>query len=124
MNIEDFRSYCLSLKGSKEEMPFVNAKSEYDKDLLVFSVLDKWFCLANITVFDCCILKCNPEYSIELQEQYIGIKPGYHMNKKHWINVYLNSDISDDMIKTLINNSYNEVINTFTKKQQEEWKLI
>ena len=41
MNIEDFRTYCLSLKGVTEKMPFGKAASEYDRNLLVFSVLDK-----------------------------------------------------------------------------------
>ena len=61
MNIEDFRAYCLSLKGVTEKMPFGKAASEYDRNLLVFSVLDKWFCFVNVDVFDFCDLKCDPE---------------------------------------------------------------
>lgn len=44
MNIEDFREYCLSFKGTNEKMPFEKASSAYDRNLLVFSVFDKWFC--------------------------------------------------------------------------------
>ncbi|CAF4657906.1 unnamed protein product, partial [Rotaria sp. Silwood1] len=29
-------------------------------------------------------LKCDPEYALELREQYEEVQPGYHMNKKHW----------------------------------------
>lgn len=61
MNIEDFRAYCLSLKGVTEKMPFGKATSAYDRNLLVFSVLDKWFCFVNVDVFDFCNLKCAPE---------------------------------------------------------------
>ncbi len=41
MNIEDFRTYCLSFKGVSEKMPFGKASTEYDRNLLVFSVCDK-----------------------------------------------------------------------------------
>ena len=34
MNIEDFRSYCLSLKGATEKMPFVKAASDYGRSLI------------------------------------------------------------------------------------------
>lgn len=54
MNIEDFRTYCLSFKGVSEKMPFGKASTEYDRNLLVFSVCDKWFCFVNVDVFDFC----------------------------------------------------------------------
>lgn len=82
MNIEDFRTYCLSFKGVSEKMPFGKASTEYDRNLLVFSVCDKWFCFVNVDVFDFCNVKCRPEQSEELQERYEGMRPGYHMNKR------------------------------------------
>ena len=48
MNVEEFREYCLSFKGVHDRMPFKKATSEYDRDLLVFYVMDKWFCFVNI----------------------------------------------------------------------------
>ena len=54
MNIEEFREYCLSFKGVHDRMPFKKATSEYDRDLLVFYVMDKWFCFVNIDAFDFC----------------------------------------------------------------------
>lgn len=41
MNIEDFRTYCLSFKGAYEKMPFEKAASAYDRNLLVFCVAEK-----------------------------------------------------------------------------------
>lgn len=78
MNIEDFRTYCLSFKGVSEKMPFGKASTEYDRNLLVFSVCDKWFCFVNVDVFDFCNVKCRPEQSEELQERYEGMRPGSH----------------------------------------------
>lgn len=120
MNIEDFRNYCLAFKGVTEKMPFGKATSEYDRNLLVFSVLDKWFCFVNIDVFDFCDIKCNPELIENLKERYDGIRPGYHMNKKHWISVYFNRDVPDNMIMELVRQSYDIVVNSLTRKQREE----
>lgn len=119
MNIEDFRTYCLSFKGVEEKMPFEKATSDYDRNLLVFYVLGKWFCFVNIDVFDFCNIKCQPEQTKELQDRYEGIKPGYHMNKKHWISVYFNEDVPDKTIKELVKQSYNIVVASLSKKEKE-----
>ena len=124
MNIEDFRVYCLSFKGVTEKMPFSKAASEYDRNLLVFSVLDKWFCFVNVDVFDFCDLKCDPERIVELQEHYQGIRPGYHMNKKHWISVCFNQDVPDSKIRELVRQSYDIVVASLTKKQREELEKL
>ena len=71
MNIESFRDYCLSFKGVHDKMPFGKATSEYDRNVLVFCVLNKWFCFVNIDVFDFCNLKCPPEQVEELVATYI-----------------------------------------------------
>lgn len=101
MNIEEFREYCLSFKGVHDRMPFKKATSEYDRDLLVFYVMDKWFCFVNIDAFDFCNIKCNAGQIEDLLDKYEGVQPGYHMNKKHWISVYFDKDVPDKMIKDL-----------------------
>lgn len=100
-------------------MPFEKATTEYDRNLLVFYVLDKWFCFVNIDVFDFCNIKCPTEQIEELQERYEGIKPGYHMNKKHWISVYFNTDVPDRTIKELVRQSYDIVVASLSKKEKE-----
>lgn len=122
MNIETFRSYCLSFDGAMEKLPFDGATSEYDKDLLVFYVADKWFCFVNFEKFDFCNFKCNPEESIELQAKYEGIKPGYHMNKKHWVSAYFNNDVPDATIMDLVKKSYELIVKSLPKKVQESLK--
>lgn len=119
MNIEEFRTYCLSFKGVHEKMPFEKATSDYDRNLLVFCVADKWFCFVNIDVFDFCNIKCNPEQSEQLRDRYEGVKPGYHMNKKHWISVYFGKDVPDKLIKELVRQSYDSVVASLSKKEKE-----
>jgi len=110
-NIEDFRDYCLTFKGVTEKFPF-------DKSTLVFCVMNKMFCLVDIDEFQYCNLKCNPDMVEELRAQYNGIKPGYHMNKKHWNSVYFNTDVPVKVFKEQVVNSYNLVVKGLTKKEQ------
>jgi predicted DNA-binding protein (MmcQ/YjbR family) len=77
MDLETFRNHCLSLKLVNEKMPFDKAKGNYAKNLLVFSVFDKWFCFFNVDAFDFCDIKCDPEESEHLRDIYEGIRPGY-----------------------------------------------
>lgn len=110
-NIEDFRNYCLSFKGVTKKFPF-------DETTLVFYVMEKMFCLVDINDFDYCNLKCDPDEAQELRALYEGIKPGYHMNKKHWNSVYFNSDVPFELINNLVLKSYHLVVKKLTKKQQ------
>lgn len=119
MNIEEFREYCLSFKGVSEKMPFPNVPDKYSRDVLCFYVLEKWFCFVNIEVFDFCCIKCIPDESRELRDKYVGITPGWHMNKKYWISIYFNQDVPDEKIKELVSRSYELVVGSLTKKEQQ-----
>lgn len=119
-NIEDFREFCLSFPGTYEKMPFGKAASEYDRNLLVFYVRDKWFCFVNIDVFDFCNIRCPQEQIPELLSLYEGIRPGYHMNKKHWISVYFHADVPDKRIQELVRQSYESVVAKMPRKEREK----
>ena len=41
------------------------------------------------------------------------------MNKKHWISVYFNQDITDQQIKALVKKSYELVVKTLTRNEQQ-----
>lgn len=117
MNIEEFRTYCLSFPGACDKMPFDKAASEYDRELLVFCVRDKWFCFVHIREFDFCCLKCDPDEAIDLRDRYEGIEPGYHMNKRHWINVRFDRDVPDSEIRRLVRRSYELVTGRSDRKR-------
>ena len=117
MNIEEYRDYCIIKSGVTEGFPF-------NKSTLVFKVMGKMFALTDVDVFESINLKCNPERAIELREQYEGINPGYHMNKKHWNTVNVKSDVPTDLLLSLIDDSYKLVINSLTKKLKEELAML
>ena len=111
MNIETLHNYCMGKKAVSACFPF-------DDTTLVFKVTDKMFAIVHLDLADKVILKCQPEYALELREQYRGIEPAFHCNKKHWNQVYLTGDVPDSLIRSLIDHSYNEVIKKFTKKKK------
>tara|TARA_R110002072_G_scaffold226960_1_gene383830 strand:+ start:11896 stop:12240 length:345 start_codon:yes stop_codon:yes gene_type:complete len=112
MNIEEIREYCLSKKGAEESLPF-------SPSVLVFKVGNKMFALTDLANFEFVNLKCEPERAIDLRETFEGIKPAYHMSKKHWNSVYAYADISDELFMELIDHSYNLVVKSLTKKIRE-----
>ncbi|NVK66413.1 MAG: MmcQ/YjbR family DNA-binding protein [Flavobacteriales bacterium] len=113
MNIESFRDYCLSKPGTTEGFPF-------SETALVFKVKGKMFALTNIDDFQSVNLKCDPEEAIVLRETYQGVKPGYHMSKKHWNTVAVNADVPDKLFIELIDHSYELVVKSLTKKLRDE----
>jgi predicted DNA-binding protein (MmcQ/YjbR family) len=66
-------------------------------------------------------MKCDPDKSAELMERYNGIWFGPYSDKKHWITVYLESDVPDELIKELIDHSIEQVIAKLSKKKQQEY---
>lgn len=115
MNIEELRAYCLSLKGVTEDFPF-------DESTLVFKVAGKMFCLTNLEGDLTVNLKNEPVRNIELREEYPAIKPGYHMNKIHWNTIDIDGSIPDDVIKNLIDESYDLVVMKLKKLEQQRLK--
>ena len=111
MNIEEIRIYCLSKKQTTEGFPFGD-------DTLVFKVKGKMFALMNLEGDLRMNLKCDPEKAIRLREKYDAVIPGYHMNKKLWNTVIVDGNITDQLIKKWIDNSYKLVASKLPKKDQ------
>ncbi len=65
-------------------------------------------------------LKCEPPFGQFLREQYQHIVAGYYMNKEHWNSVYLDGNVPDDILKQMIDMSYDLVLNSLSKKMQKE----
>ncbi|MBK6264914.1 MmcQ/YjbR family DNA-binding protein [Marivirga sp. S37H4] len=113
MNIEEFRNYCMQKYGTTEEFPF-------GESTLVFKVLGKMFALVDVDLFQSINLKCDPEKAIELRENYESVKPGYHMNKKHWNTIEMDGSIPDKEIQFWIDHSYELVVSKLPQKLREE----
>ena len=118
MHIEQLRDFCISKKGVTEHFPF-------DDVTLVFKVMGKMFALTSLNNWEKgeekINLKCDPDRSEELRVEYEGVNPGWHMNKRLWNTVTINSsDVSVDLVKELINHSYDLIVKGLTKKLKQE----
>jgi predicted DNA-binding protein (MmcQ/YjbR family) len=114
MNIEELRDYCLAKKAVDEGFPF-------GEDTLVFKVMGKLFLLTGLNSSPLQFnVKCEPSKAIELREKYAAILPGYHMNKQHWNTIVCDGSVSNKLIKECIDDSYDLIVDSLTKKQKVE----
>ncbi len=111
MNIEEVRAYCLAKKETNESFPF-------DESTLVIKVMDKMFAVCPLENPCTISLKCDPDYAIELREQYEAITPAWHFNKKYW-NTLDFSKLPQTLTKELIDLSYQLVVEKLPKYKQK-----
>jgi predicted DNA-binding protein (MmcQ/YjbR family) len=115
-NAEEIRAYFILRKGVTECFPF-------DEVTLVFKVGGKMFGLLALDENPPSMnLKSKPEKAIQLREQYSAVKPGYHMNKVHWNTVIADGSIPALLMKQMIDESYELVLDSLPKKAKEAIK--
>jgi predicted DNA-binding protein (MmcQ/YjbR family) len=103
MDLPDVIAHCLSLPGAEETTPF-------GPEALVYKVSGKMFAITVPEDFPARInLKCDHK----------AIKPGWHMNKKHWNTVMLDGSLPPKLIRELVEHSYQLVVDALPKKARE-----
>ncbi len=115
MDIEEYRNYCVTKTGVTEEFPF-------DSKTLVFKVMGKMFALCNVDDYRTINLKCDPEWAIELRTTNSLVQPGYHMNKKHWNTIDALNFPDGELLRKMIDHSYDLVVARLPKIQKEALK--
>lgn len=65
-------------------------------------------------------LKLNPVEGDLLRQQFPDILPGYYMNKVHWNSIKADGDVPDDLLKDMLDKSYDLVLKGLSKKVQKE----
>src|SRR5438270_12590380 len=99
MDLPDFREYCLTKAGATEGTPF-------GETVLVFKVAGKMFALMSLDEVPTTVnLKCDPDLALELRDGYKQVRPGYHMNKKHWNTVEIEGGIAETELRKIIDDS-------------------
>jgi Uncharacterized protein conserved in bacteria len=115
IDYELVKTYSLSKPYTEETYPF-------GSEPLVVKVGGKMFALISS---DSISLKCDPAIALNLREQNPGaIKPGYHLNKKHWNTVMFSLTISEEEMQDMIDHSYDLVVRGLTKSQREQMGLL
>jgi predicted DNA-binding protein (MmcQ/YjbR family) len=104
MTRDEVLATCLGLPAAEETYPFGD-------EVAVIKVGRKMFALVPLSEGSGSVnLKCDPGRALELREAYAGIRPGYHQNKRHWNTVDLDGSVEDDVVRSLIEDSYDLVV--------------
>jgi predicted DNA-binding protein (MmcQ/YjbR family) len=117
MDAAALRAWCLQLPGAVEEFPFTPEHS-------VFKVAGKMFALSALERTPLEVsLKCEPELAQALRRSYPAIRPGYHLNKRHWNTVTLDGSLPDALVRDLVEDSYDLVVSALPKRirTQLDW---
>jgi predicted DNA-binding protein (MmcQ/YjbR family) len=118
MDAAALRRWCLAQAGAIEDFPFGPEHS-------VFKVGGKMFALSTLdrTPLEVSV-KCEPELAIQLRESYDAIRPGYHLNKRHWNTITLDGSLSDQLARDLIEDSYDLVASALPKRTREQLRFV
>ena len=114
MDAAELRRWCLAQSGAVEDFPFGPEHS-------VFKVGGKMFALSTLERTPLAVsAKCEPELALQLRDTYTAIRPGYHLNKRHWNTITLDGSLSDQLVRELIADSYDLVVSALPKRTREE----
>jgi predicted DNA-binding protein (MmcQ/YjbR family) len=100
----DLREECLSFPGSTETFPFGPETS-------VFKVAGKMFAVSQLAGRPLRVsLKCEPALAEQLRETHPAVRPGYHLNKRHWNTVTIDGSLSEQTFRDMLEDSYDLVV--------------
>jgi predicted DNA-binding protein (MmcQ/YjbR family) len=103
---------CAGLPGAAEDYPFGD-------DVAVFKVAGKMFALVSLTGEPGGVsLKCDPEWALELRARHGAVRPGYHLNKRHWNTVELDGTVEDAELREMIDHSYELVVSRLPREER------
>ena len=101
MTWDELRAWCLSLPGAEETFPFEPRVSVFKAaNGKIFAISASSSEPLDVSV------KCDPELAEALRNEHEAIVEGYHLNKRHWITITLGSDVPDERVKELVEDSY------------------
>jgi predicted DNA-binding protein (MmcQ/YjbR family) len=114
VNAAELQRCCLGQPGAIEDFPF-------RPDVSVFKVAGKMFALSMLEREPLEVsVKCEPDLAVELRASYSAIRPGYHLNKRHWNTITLDGSLADGLVCDLIEDSYDLVVSALPKRVQDE----
>ena len=104
MTREAYLNYCAGLPGAVVDQPF---PEDFQSWVARHWDSRKWFALVmKVDGRDAVNLKCSPMEADLLRSAYTGVRPGYHMNKTHWNTVYLESDVPEEELLRMTEESF------------------
>jgi predicted DNA-binding protein (MmcQ/YjbR family) len=118
MNPAQLRRHCLAHPEAVEEFPFGPRTS-------VFKVAGKMFALTALRGRPLQIsVKCEPELAIQFRDSYEAVAAGYHLNKRHWNTITCGGDCPDKLVREMIEDSYDLVVEALPKQKRERLRAL
>lgn len=123
--VMDFKKSCEYLAAKPDAI----VDFPFDPDIYVYKVCNKIFAIISPTgnlspqKTAQMNLKCDPFHALAVRDVFASVKPGWHMNKKHWNTLILDGSIPAGEIQRLIDHSYSLIISKLTKAQQNVLSL-
>ena len=112
ISIEQFCAWC-------EERPNSTMDNVFGEQTNVYRIGGKMFALVNVDPGNLVTLKVLPEDGEALRATYSFVRPGYYMDKRHWISVDLVPEVPAEELEALIEDSYKLVRTSLTKKLRD-----
>jgi predicted DNA-binding protein (MmcQ/YjbR family) len=100
----ELREYLLSKPEAFEDYPFGPKVAVIKVQGKMFATLSEGEGGANMN------LKCDPHEALILRDIFSAVKPGYHMNKRHWNTLIMDGSIPRGEIERMVDNSYALVV--------------
>ncbi len=85
-----------------------------------YKVMGKMFAILSLGNAQYLILKCDPHLMEILKETYTGVSHRSHLDPRYWLSVDLDADVPEDEIARLVDQSYDLVCATLTRKQRAQ----
>jgi predicted DNA-binding protein (MmcQ/YjbR family) len=118
MKPADLQQHCLAQPDAVEDFPF-------GENVSVFKVRGKMFALSMLTKKPLEVsVKCEPELAVQLRDSYEAVQPGYHLNKRHWNTITIGADVPDRLVRDMIEDSYDLVVDGLPKGQRERLRAL
>ena len=113
MDSRALRAWCLEQPGAIEDFPFGPEHS-------VFKVGGKIFAISALERDPLDVsVKCEPELAVALRQSYPAIRPGYHLNKRHWNTITLDGSLPDRLVRDLVQDSYDLIVSALPQRARK-----
>ena len=107
------------------DLPETTCSQPFGEGCDVFKVMDKVFMLSFHLEGKAAVnLKVLPDNGVMLRDIYPFIRAGWHMNKQHWISVFADEELEEDLLQDLVLNSYELVVSKLNKGQRQRIELL
>ncbi|MEC5181864.1 MmcQ/YjbR family DNA-binding protein [Arthrobacter sp. CG_A4] len=123
MDVAALRRLCLGFPGVFEDFSFGPETSVFKVRAAVSGARHeaKMFALSAMADDDFAVsLKCEPALAEQLRAAHPEITGAWHLNKTHWNGVRLDGSLPDSMVCDMVEDSYDLVVATLSRRQQEQ----